>query len=211
MQCENSGKLAQIGGAGMSEEETSELQTLFDQAAKELRTGYVYFRTRIELGNALDQKPDVFEISPVFFIFSLNSFRDASVLSLSRLIEKRNDTLNLRTIEKWIKKDEARLRRARPQPVRNDILLKFRQRLDELEKRTKGIMKARHKEIAHLNLDNVTQNKRVAPIGVDDIEKAYRDIHQSLNELAEGYCGRGIGMLEVAFSLDFRGLLEMAE
>jgi hypothetical protein len=195
----------------MSDEKTSQLQTMFDQAAKELRTGYVYFCTRVKLDEALDQKPDVFEMSPVFFVFSLNSFRDASILSLGRLIDTSKDTLNLYTIEKWIKNNEARLRHSSPQPVRNDILPHFRQQLDELKKKTKGIRRARNEEIAHQNLDNVTQNKKPVQIGVDDIEKLYRDIHRALDDVAEAYLGRGIGMLEVACSLDFRGLLEMAE
>jgi len=194
----------------MSDEETTQLQTLLDQAAKELRTGYVYFRSRVQLGEALDQRPDVFGTSPVFFIFILNSFRDASILSLSRLVETRNDTLNLRTIEKWIEDNEARLPDARPQPVRNDILPKFRQRLDEIKSKTKGVFRARNEEIAHLNLDNVTQNKKPPQIGVDDVEKLYRDIHWALDAVAEAYLERGIGMLEVACSFDFRGLLEMA-
>ncbi len=195
----------------MSDEKTSKLQTLFDQAAKELRTGYVYFCTCVQLGEALDQKPEVFEMSPVFFIFSLNSFRDASILSLSRLIATRKDTLNLRTIEKWIENNEACLRHVRLQPVPNDILPKFRQRLDEIKKKTTGIFRARNEEIAHLNLENVTQNKKPAQIGVDDMEKLYRDIHLALDEACQACLGTGIGMLEVACSLDFRGLLEMAE
>jgi len=83
--------------------------------------------------------------------------------------------------------------------------------LGEIEKEWERIKRTRDEEIAHLNLDHVTQNKKPAQIGVDDIEKLYRDIHGALDEVAEAYLGRGIGMLEVACSLDFRGLLEMAD
>lgn len=191
---------------------STDFRLRLNEASNQLRLGSLYLWNRTQLADALSEMPEVWNMSPAFWILTLNSLRDESILYLTRLVECRNDSLNLSTIRKWIEKHEGCIPKLTPQQVRKDVLPKFKGEISDVQQEVIKIVKVRDEEIAHLNLEMLQKPKEaVSGVTYSEIERVYKRVHGMLDRLSEDCLGDGIEMLEVLGSGDFRAVLECAQ
>lgn len=156
---------------------------------------------------------DAFDMAPVFFIMTLSSHRDASILGLTRVLDTDKDCLTLNSISRCLESNAGCFPRILAQGVRS-ARKQFDKKAIEIRERVKNILELRHKEIAHLDL-NVALGKAGLPNDDNlrsDIEWAYNEVGNALDEVSQACLGgKRIGSLGPLGSVDFKELLKTVD
>ena len=184
-----------------------------DEMAKQLQLGYTHFVIRTELASTLAKMKDAFDMAPVFFVMTLNSHRGASILGLTRVLDRDKDCLALDSISRCLHSNAGCFPRISAQDVRS-VRKQFDENATNIRQRAQKIVKLRDREIAHLNHDlalgkpKLPNNDNLRP----DIEWAYKEIRNALDEVSEACLGKKkIGSLGPLCCIDFKPLLEAVD
>ena len=188
-----------------------EMETLLDEFEKQVRVGKMHFWVWRDLGKSLSKDPDLGNEAPGFFQLTLRAHMNEAFMHLSKLFDKSSDVVKLSDLLECAEQNAGKFTGISSEKVRNELLPKWRKKIDKMQKDVEPVKVRRNKLLAHLDPKAISDFPAVAEeskITVDELEKLYDGVCEVVDNVSRTYRNL-IPAMEFVGWADFKNVLEL--